>query len=50
MNNELTLYKKPSKLNLNQAPRKTIVENLIRYSKSLQYVNASIGNFMVVNN
>ena len=50
MNNELTLYKKSSKLNLNQTPRKAIVENLINYSKSLQYVNVSIGGFMVVNN
>ena len=50
MNNELTLYKKFSKLNLNQTPRKAIVENLINYSKSIQFVNASIGSFMIVNN
>ena len=50
MNNKLTLCKKPSKLNLNQTPRKAVVENLISYSKSLQYVNASIGSFMVINN
>ena len=50
MNKEITLYKKSSKLNLNQAPRKAIVETLISYSKSLQFVNTSIGRIMVVNN
>ena len=50
MNNELTLYKKPSKLNLNQVPRKKVVESLINYSNSIQFVNASIGKFVIVNN
>ena len=50
MTKEITLYKKSSKLNLNQAPRKAIVETLISYSKSLQFVNTSIGRIMVVNN
>jgi len=50
MNNELTLYKKTSKLNLNQTPRKAIIETLINYSKSLQFVNTSIGKILVVNN
>ena len=50
MNTEITLYKKSSKLNLNQTPRKSIVETLMSYSKSLQFVNTSIGKIMVVNN
>jgi hypothetical protein len=50
MNQELTLYKKSSRLNLNQSPRKAIIDNLINYSKSIQFVNASIGQFVVVNN
>ena len=50
MNKEITLYKKSSKLNLNQVPRKAVVENLISYSNSIQFVNASIGKFVIVNN
>jgi len=50
MNNELTLYKKSSKLNLNQAPGKMIINNLMSYSKSLQLVNTSIGRIVIVNN
>jgi len=50
MNKEITLYRKTSKLNLNQAPRKAIIETLISYSNSIQFVNASIGKFVVVNN
>ena len=50
MNQELTLYKKSSKLNLNQVPRKAIIETLISYSKSLQFVNTSIGQIVIVNN
>jgi len=50
MNKEITLYRKSSKLNLNQTPRKAIIESLISYSKSMQFVSASIGKFMVINN
>jgi len=50
MNKEITLCKKSSKLNLNQVPRKAVIETLINYSKSIQVVNASIGQFVVVNN
>ncbi|MCL1851284.1 MAG: hypothetical protein FWF70_07795 [Bacteroidetes bacterium] len=50
MNQAITLYKKPSKVNLNQTPRKAIIETLISYSKSLQLVNTSIGKILVVNN
>jgi len=50
MNGELTLCNKSSKLNLNQTPRKEIVEILVSYSQSLQFVNTSIGKFLVINN
>jgi hypothetical protein len=50
MNQELTLSKKSSKINLNQAPGKAIIETLMSYSKSLQFVNTSIGKIVIVNN
>jgi hypothetical protein len=50
MTKELTLSKKNSKLNLNQAPSCAIVETLMSYSKSLQFVNTSIGKILIVNN
>jgi len=50
MNKEMTLSKKSSKLNLNQAPRRAVIETLISYSRSLQFVNTSIGKIVIVNN
>ena len=50
MNKELTLYKKSSKLNLNQVPKKAIIETLLSYSKSLQCVNTPLGKIIIVNN
>ncbi|MCL2290703.1 MAG: hypothetical protein FWC34_08395 [Bacteroidetes bacterium] len=50
MNKELTLSKKKSKLNLNQAPSRALIETLMSYSKSLQFVNTPIGKIVVVNN
>jgi len=50
MSKELMLYKNSSKLNLNQTPRKAIIETLISYSKSLQFVNTSLGKIVIVNN
>jgi hypothetical protein len=50
MNKELTLYKKSSKLNLNQTPRKAIIETLMSYSKSLQFVDTPLGKVTIVNN
>jgi hypothetical protein len=50
MTKELTLSKKISKLNLNQMPSSAIIETLMSYSRSLQFVNTSIGKIVVVNN
>jgi len=50
MNKELTLSRKSSKINLNQSPRKAIIETLMSYSKSLEFINTSIGKIIVVNN
>jgi hypothetical protein len=50
MTKELTLSKKISKLNLNQMPNRAIIETLMSYSKSLQFVNSSIGEIIIVNN
>jgi hypothetical protein len=47
---EITLSCKISKINLNQSPRKTIIETLMSYSKSIQCVPTSIGKIIVVNN
>jgi len=50
MKNDITLYKKSSKLNLNQTPPKSVIETLINYSKSLQFINTSIGKIVIANN
>jgi len=50
MNKEITLSRNSSKLNLNHVPRKAVIENLLSYSKSLQFVNTPIGTIVVVNN
>jgi len=50
MNKELTRSRKIFKLNLNQVPRKAIIETLISYSKSIQFVNTSLGKIVIVNN
>jgi hypothetical protein len=47
---EITLSHKISKLNLNQTPRKAIIETLMSYSKSMQCVSTPIGNIVFVNN
>ena len=47
---EITLSHKISKLNLNQAPRKAIVDALLSYSKSIQCVSTPIGKIVFVNN
>ncbi|MDR0206470.1 MAG: hypothetical protein LBI45_04355 [Bacteroidales bacterium] len=50
MNKEITLSRSSSKLNLNQVPRKAVIETLLSFSKSLQFVKTSIGQIVVINN
>jgi hypothetical protein len=50
MTKEVTLSRNSSKLNMNQTPRKAIIETLLSYSRSLQFVDTSIGKIVVVNN
>ena len=50
MNKEFTLSEKTFKVNRNQAPKKAIIDTLMSYSKSLQFVSTSIGKIVIVNN
>jgi hypothetical protein len=50
MSQPITLYRKYTKVNLNKTPRKSIIENLISYSKSIQFSDTPIGKILFVNN